>query len=284
MRKQFKDTVLDLARTDERLMLLFGDISVFLFREFQAKYPDRFYNLGICEQTLISAAAGLRSQGFIPMVHTIGAFLTERAMEQIKVDLVYNRFPACLVSCAGTFDYAWDGPSHHAWTDLAFMRLLPGTQIFQPGNKKEADFLMRRHYADDATSYFRLSDSSHAADVPIMPGKGHVVKRGAGNTTVVTAGPMLDTVLKASEGLDVNILYFHTLRPFDHDLVSQFAHTRLKVVHDSFGLFESVCEAAGRSVEKRCLPDRFCGCYGTAEDARRDLNLDAASIREFLRQ
>ena len=71
MRNQFKDTIIELAKDDSRLTLLFGDISVFLFREFQAKYPDRFYNLGICEATLVSVAAGLSSQGFIPIVHSI---------------------------------------------------------------------------------------------------------------------------------------------------------------------------------------------------------------------
>ena len=106
MRRQFKDTISDLAQSDPRVVLVFGDISVYMFRDFQAQFPDRFYNMGICEQTLVSVAAGLRSQGFIPVVHTIGSFLTERAMEQIKIDLVYNEYPACLVSCAGTIDSA----------------------------------------------------------------------------------------------------------------------------------------------------------------------------------
>ncbi|MEI6970048.1 MAG: transketolase [bacterium] len=284
MRKQFKDTFFDLAKSDPRVVMILGDISVYMFRDFQAQFPDRFYNMGICEQTLISAAAGLRSQGFIPVVHTIGAFLTERAMEQIKIDLVYNDYPACLVSCGGTVDWAWDGPSHQAWVDVSFMRNLPKTQVFQPGTKKETDFLIRRHYADPITSYFRLSDFSHPLDLKMEAFRGIVVKRGQGNTTVITAGAMLDPVLKASEGLDVTILYFHTIKPFDHELVSQFANTKLKVVHDSHGLFEAVCEVAGRSVEKLGLPDHFCGCYGTVNDARRDIGLDVGDIGEFLRK
>ena len=135
MRQQFKDTLLSLAEKDERLVLLFGDISVFLFREFEARFPKRFYNLGICEATLISMAAGLSSQGFIPVVHSIAPFVTERAMEQIKIDLSYNAFPANIVSCGATFDYAWDGATHHAWTDIAFLRLLPGTQYILASNQ-----------------------------------------------------------------------------------------------------------------------------------------------------
>jgi transketolase len=284
MRKQFNQTMLDLAATDERLLLLFGDISVFLFREFQQRYPDRFFNLGICEATLVSVAAGLSAQGFIPVVHSIAPFVTERAMEQVKDDLCYNRLPANIVSCGATFDYAWDGATHHAWMDVAFMRLLPGTEVFQPGSPQEADFLLRRHYATPLTSYFRLSDHSHGYTLPLEAGRGGAVVRNAGApVTIVTAGPILADVMKAVEHLDVNVVYLHTIKPFDHELLNACAGTELRVVHDSFGLFEAVCETAGRSVRRLGLPDRFCGTYGTIADARRDVGLDVDSIREFSR-
>lgn len=284
MRRQFKQTVLELARADERVIVVLGDISVYMFRDFQEKYPQRFYNMGICEQTLISVCSGLRFLGFLPFVHSIGPFITERAMEQIKIDCAYNKLPVNIVSCAGTFDYAWDGVTHHAWTDIEFMRLLPTTQIFQPGSKKEVDFLMRRHYADDTTNYFRLSEVCHSADFSLEPFQGIAVKDSSAPVTVVTAGPILDHVLKAAVDLPVNILYFHTLKPLDQELISRFAHTRIKVVHDSFGLFEGVCEIAGRSVEKLALPDRFCSCYGNIDDVRRNVGLSVENIREFLRK
>lgn len=274
--------MLNLAAADERLVLLFGDISVFLFREFEAKYPDRFFNLGICEATLISMAAGMSSQGFIPVVHSIAPFVTERAMEQIKIDLCYNRFPANIVSCGATFDYAWDGATHQAWADVAFMRLLPHTEVLQPGNPREADFLLRHHYDSDCTSYFRLSDHAHSLSLPLEKSRGVVVRDSGSKVTVVTAGPMLDYVMKACEDLRVNILYFHTIKPFDHELIGKYSSTELRVVHDSFGLFEAICEVAGRSVQKLALPDHFCRTYGTVHDARKDAGLDVASIREFV--
>lgn len=284
MRKQFKSTMLDLAEADERLVLLFGDISVFLFHDFQQRFPDRFYNLGICEATLVGVAAGLSAQGFIPIVHSIAPFVTERAMEQVKVDLCYNQLPAKIVSCGATFDYAWDGATHHAWMDIAFMRLLPGTEVFQPGTPREADFLLRHHYATPHTSYFRLSDQTHGHDLPLEPGRGGALVRDIGApATVVTAGPILADVMRAVGDLPVNVVYFHTIKPFDHELLGRFAHTELRVVHDSFGLFEAVCETAGRSVMRLGLPDRFCGTYGTIADARRDAGLGVEAIRAFSR-
>jgi transketolase len=284
MRRQFKDTLLSIAEQDERLVLLFGDISVFLFKEFEARFPGRFYNIGICEATLISMAAGLSSQGFIPVVHSIAPFITERAMEQIKIDLCYNAFHANIVSCGATFDYAWDGATHHAWTDMAFLRLLPGTQVFQPGCREEADYLLRTYYGSGKTSYFRLSDYGHAQKLPLQGTRGVVLRDTGSRKTVVTAGPILENVIAACQNLDANILYYHTLKPFDHELISRYAGTDIRVVHDSFGLFEAVCEVAGRSLKKLGLPDRFCQTYGTVLDARRDAGLDAGSIRAFLLQ
>jgi len=282
MRRQFKDTCLDLASRDDKIVMVFGDISVFLFRDFRTAYPNRFYNMGICEQALISTSAGLSSQGFVPFVHSIGPFITERAMEQIKLDCCYNNFPVNIVSCGGTFDYAWDGATHHAWTDLAFMRLLPGTEVFQPGNAKEVEKLMHWHYRSRKTSYFRLSDNPHTLSFDIEKEKGIIVRDVGSKVTVVTAGPILDYVMKASENLDVNILYFHTLKPFDHELLNRFSKTKIKVVHDSFGLFESVCESSGVVVEKLSLPDHFCCCYGTIHDVRKMAGLGISEIRDFL--
>ncbi|MGE3839979.1 MAG: transketolase family protein [Vicinamibacterales bacterium] len=282
MRKQFKDTMTALATEDERVVLLFGDISVYLFNDFQATFPDRFYNLGICEATLVSMAAGLRSQGLVPVVHSIAPFVTERAMEQIKVDLCYNRLPANIVSCGATFDYAWDGATHHAWMDLAFMRLLPATEVLQPGSPAEADFLIRTYYDSPNTSYFRLSDHTHGLTLPLQRGRGGAVVRDMGApVTIVTAGPILADVLGAVSDLPVNVIYFHTLKPFDDDLLHAYSHTDLRVVHDSFGLFEAVSERAAGAVRRLGLPDRFCETYGTLADARRNVGLGIDDIRAF---
>lgn len=282
MRKQFKDTMTALAAQDERVVLLFGDISVYLFSDFQAKFPDRFYNLGICEATLVSMAAGLRSQGLVPVVHSIAPFVTERAMEQIKVDLCYNRLPANIVSCGATFDYAWDGATHHAWMDLAFMRLLPGTEVCQPGSPSEAAFLLREYYDSPNTSYFRLSDHAHGVTLPLQRGRGGAVVRDAGApVTIVTAGPILADVLNAVSDLSVNVIYFHTLKPFDYELLRVYSQTDLRVVHDSFGLFEAVSEGATGAVRRLGLPDRFCETYGTLADARKNVGLGIDDIRAF---
>jgi transketolase len=279
MRKQFKETVLQLAEKDDRITLILGDVSVYLLIDFQQLYPDRFYNMGICESTLISVAAGLSSQGFVPFVHTIAPFLTERSFEQIKLDMCYNRFGGNIVSCGASFDYAWDGATHHTYTDLAILRLLPECEVLQPGSRKELDILMRSQYANGKTTYFRLSDYPHSVEVPVEFGKGVILKKCDSCLTVITAGPLLGNVLEACRELPVNLLYFHTIKPIDRELLSSFAKTRMLVIHDAFGLSEAVHEVPGLSVSYHGLPDAFCCWYGRLEDTRSNLGLDIAGIR-----
>ena len=284
MRQQFRDTIIDLAVHDDSIVLIFGDVSIYLFNEFQNQYPDRFYNMGICENTLISMSAGLSSQGFTPFVHTIAPFLTERSLEQIKLDLCYNRFPANIVACGATFDYAWDGPTHHCYTDLAILRLLPDMEVLQPGSRKELDTLLRSQYNNDASTYFRLSDHPHDIDLPVEFGKGVVIKDNDSRLTVMTAGPLLGNVYEAVNDLDVNLVYFHTIKPIDKELICKFRDTELLVIHDAFGLYEAVCEVPDIKVSVHNIGDNFYSWYGRLDQIRKGAGLDANSIREYVQK
>ena len=282
MRRQFRDTVLDLAKKDDKIILIFSDVSVYLFNEFKTRYPDRFYNVGICENTLVSLAAGLSAEGFFAFVHTIAPFITERSFEQIKLDMCLNRFGGNIVSCGASFDYAWDGASHHCYTDLAILRLLPGIEIIQPGSKKEADILIRSNYNNGKPTYFRLSDHSHNIDFPVEFGKAVVLKSKGSKITVMTAGPLLGNVIDACRDLDVNLVYFHTIKPVDKDTILRFKDTRIIVFHDAFGLYEAVCEVPGLNVKYYGLPDEFCNWYGDVNSIRKHIGLDAGSIKYTL--
>ncbi len=284
MRRQFRDTVMRLAEDDERMVLLFGDISVYLFNEFSERHPDRLLNLGICENTLISMAAGMSAASFHPVVHTIAPFVTERSYEQVKLDICYNRLGCTIVTCGGSFDYAWDGATHHCYTDLELMRMLPGMEVMQPGSKKEFDVLFSGCYNNGNPSYIRIAADEHGLDLPCDFGKGVVVQETKGaELTVATAGPILGNVVAACRDLPVNILYFHTIKPLDTPLLERFAATKIVVVHDAFGLFEAVSTAcpAGGAVYHG-LPDAFCCWYGTLDDIRRKIGLDPEGIRRKL--
>ncbi len=281
MRRQFKDTVMRLAEQDDRLLLLLGDISFFLFNDFSIRYPDRLHNVGICENTLISMAAGLSATGFYPVVHTIAPFVTERSYEQVKLDVCYNGFGCTIVTTGGSFDYAWDGATHHCYTDLELMRMLPDMEVMQPGSKKEFDILFTGCYNNGKPSYLRIAADEHGFDLPVVFGDGVIVKETPkSEVTVITAGPLLGNVVAACSDLAVNVIYFHTIKPLDRALLNRFSKTKMIVIHDAFGLFESVNSVCTAKTEYHGLPDEFCCYYGTLQDIRRKLGLDASGIRQ----
>jgi transketolase len=284
VRKQFKETIEDLSLIDPRIVLILGDVSVYLFNEFKKNYPDRFYNMGICENTLISVGAGLSSQGFFPFVHTIAPFITERSYEQIKLDMCYNGFGGNIVSCGASFDYAWDGATHHSYTDLAILRLLPEMEVLQPGSRKELNVLLRSQYNNRRTTYFRLSDHPHSIDIKVEFGKGTILQNNSSKLTVMTAGPILGNVREACSGLNVNLVYFHTIKPIDKELIENFRKTKILVVHDAFGLYEAISEVPDLCLSYHGLPDGFCSWYGTLNDIRNKIGLDMESIRQRIKE
>ncbi len=273
---------MDLSTHDEKVVMILGDVSVYLFNDFKQKYADRFYNMGICENTLISVAAGLSSQGFFPFVHTIAPFITERSYEQIKLDMCYNKFGGNIVSCGASFDYAWDGATHHCYTDLAILRMLPDIEVIQPGSRREVDILLRSQYKNGKTTYFRLSDHPHNIDTPVEFGKGVILKNSCSNITIMTAGPILGNVFEACKDMDINLVYFHTIKPIDKELISAFKNTQILVIHDAFGLYEAVCEAPGLSVSYYGMPDEFCCWYGQLDEVREKIGLDVKSIKKVI--
>ena len=284
MRKQFRDTVAELGEKDPNVVVVLGDISHYLFVPFQEKHPDRCYNMGICENALLSITAGLSSQGLYPFVHTIAPFLIERGFEQIKLDFCYNQFGGNIVTTGASFDYAWDGATHHCYTDLAILRMLPRMEVLQPGSKKELDTLIRSQYNNGNPTYFRLSDFGHSLDVPIQFGKANILKDSGAKTTVMTAGPILGNVMEACQDLPVNLVYFTTIKPIDREVIARFSNTHILVVHDAFGLTEAIHEVPDLRVTTLGVPDQFCVWYGTVHDIRKKIALDPAGIRDWVQK
>ena len=285
MRRQFRQTIMELAEYDDKIVLVFGDVSLYLFKEYREKYPNRFYNMGVCENTILSASSGLSSVDFHVFAHTIAPFLTERSYEQIKLDLCFNKFGVNIVTCGASFDYAWDGATHHCYTDLAILRLLPNMEVIQPGSKKELDVLLRSQYDNRNSTYFRLSDHPHKIEIPTVEfGKGVILKDNGSKLTVMTAGPILGNVFEACEDLDINLVYFHTIKPIDKNLISKFKDTEILVIHDAFGLHEAISEVPNILVSKIGMPDSFCSWYGTLYDIRKQIGLDVDSIRKAIQE
>jgi transketolase len=287
MRKQFVATVSQLLAEDPRLVLLLGDIGVFGFNEAARRFPDRVYNIGILEQATVSLAAGLAKTGLVPIVHTIAPFLTERCLEQIKVDFGYQALGGNFVTVGASYDYAALGCTHHCPGDVQAVTTVPGIEVIVPGTAAEFDRLFRETYDSGRPTYFRLAETEHHAATTASFGQASVVKEGTA-ATVVVIGPLLESILEAVRNLDVTVLYYHTVQPFDGSMLRRHVPAGKVLLCEPYyrgGLAAEITEALWpRPVLLRSLgvPRRFLTEYGKVEQHDEAIGLTPDAIRAEL--
>ncbi len=143
MRRKFGKIINELAKKDKKIVLLVGDIGYGIFDDFRKNHPKRFFNLGICEQSLIGTAAGMAIEGLKPWVYTITPFLIERPFEQIKLDVDQQNVNVKLV---GFSDYPTLGPSHSELNAKKMMSLFKNIRSFYPKDSKQTKkFVLDSH-------------------------------------------------------------------------------------------------------------------------------------------
>ena len=274
---------------DQRLVLLLGDIGVFGFRNAFERYSERTYNIGICEQAMTSLAAGLAMEGLIPVLHSIAPFVVERCLEQLKTDLCYQHLPANIVSVGASYDYAALGCTHHCPGDVAILRTLPGMEIVVPGTPTEFDHLFNSAYDNSHPTYFRLSEQSNQQSCDVKFGRAKVIRHGSLGTAIAV-GPALSWLLEAAQNLDVTILYYTTVAPFDADtLRGTCPSERIAIVEPFYeGTTAPDVTSAMRDRNIRLLsvgvPRQFLTNYGHATDHDSACGLTPAAIRTRLEQ
>lgn len=214
MRQRFVDVMTRALDEDPRVALVLADISVRFLGEAQRRHPHRVLNVGIREQLLVGATAGLALAGLRPVAHTYAPFLVERAFEQVKLDLGHQDLGAVLVSTGASYDEPGYGRTHQAPGDVALLDTLPGFAVHVPGHPDELEVLLRHELGQDGRSYLRTSVQQNARPQPVRP-RGFLRLQEGAAATVVAVGPVLDRVLPAVAGLDVTVLYAATVRPFD---------------------------------------------------------------------
>ncbi|MFB6817894.1 transketolase family protein [Streptomyces sp. NPDC056347] len=215
MRDRFIATTSRLLDRDPRLALVLAEISRDGFGPALQAHPERVINVGIREQLLVGAAAGMALTGMRPIVHTFASFLVERPFEQVKLDFGHQGVGGVLVSAGASYDWPAGGFTHMAPGDVALLDTLDGWTVHVPGHPDEAEELLRQAAAGDDRVYVRLSLQSNERARPVGAGAGFTTVREGAGGVVVAVGPMLDNVLAATEGLDVTVLYATTVRPFD---------------------------------------------------------------------
>jgi len=143
MRKEFGKFMCEIAELDKRVLLITGDIGYQIFDEYRKRFPERFLNIGICEQSMIGISSGMALEGLKPWVYTITPFLIERPFEQIKLDIDEQNVNVKLVGYA---DYPKQGPTHRALNEKGLMSLLKNTRSYFPESSEEARKIFYQAY------------------------------------------------------------------------------------------------------------------------------------------
>lgn len=153
MRRRFGQVISELADRDPKIIVLVGDIGYGVFNRFREKHPERFLNLGICEQSMIGVAAGMALEGLKPWVYTITPFLIERPFEQIKLDIDQQNVNVKLVGYA---DYPNLGPTHSELNGQELMRLFVNIKSYFPQDGTETEDIVRQVYKTKIPTFISL--------------------------------------------------------------------------------------------------------------------------------
>lgn len=275
---------LEAARRDPRIVSLEADLGDFFGFAFRDELPDRWFDFGIAEASMIGAAAGLALRGKVPLVNTFATFALMRAAEQVRLEICYHRANVKIFGTFAGLQSAFSGPSHHAVEDLAIARSLPEMVVLAPADPVAVYHATLAAIEHEGPVFVRLG----MGETPVVYGEGCRIEIGGANVlreggdlTLVAAG--LTTVpnaleaaeLLAADGVQARVVDLYSVKPLDRDvLVDSARRTGLVVTVEEHsvlgGLGGAVAEvlAEEQPVPMKVLgiPDVFCEDLGTYDE------------------
>lgn len=284
MRNTVIDEIEKLAADDSRIMVVTADLGYDVLEGFAERFPARFFNVGISEQLMTSAAVGMALSGNIVFTYSIGNFATLRCIEQIRNDVCYHDANVKIIAVGGGFAYGQLGMSHHMTEDIAMMRALPNMRVLVPADPEEALACVKYAVQTDGPCYIRLARRGEpvlykkASSFDIAKIQPAVTGDAA---ALLVCGPLLKNAIEAAEklkagGIFVSVYSVPCIKPIDSTMICTLAdkHPLLVTIEEhqiSGGLggtvAEIVSEIAGtRSrVYRMGLQDEYTSIVGSHE-------------------
>lgn len=200
---------------------------------FKKKYPERFVQVGVAEQNLVTVGSGLAHVGKIPFVTSFAAFSPGRNWEQIRTTICYNDRPVKICSTHSGLGVGEDGATHQMLEDLALMRALPNMIVIQPADYFEAKKAVKQVAKVNSPVYLRLNRQK-VESIPQKSfeiGKANILKEGS-DITLIAIGPMVGEALKAAQlsQKSVEVINCHTIKPLDEKTILKSIEKTGKVI------------------------------------------------------
>ncbi len=258
------------AKKDDRIVGLSADLAKYTdLHIFAQAMPDRFHQMGMAEQLLVSAAAGLAREGFMPFATTYAVFASRRAYDFIAMQVAEENLPVRIV-CALPGLTTGYGPSHQATEDLAIFRGLPNMTIIDPCCADDVEGMVAAMVAHDGPVYARLPRgrvpkvlTRHKPDYRFQLGRAQLIRDGR-DALVISTGFMTMRALDAAEalardGVDAGVLHVPTIKPLDVETIVAEARRggRLVVTAENHTVVGGLGEAVAGALLTRGVTPTF---------------------------
>lgn len=294
MRMVFADTLIELAKQDERICMITPDMGYGILDKFQQTFPDRYFNLGITEQNCMSVASGMALAGMKPYVYSIIPFVVHRCLEQIRVDVSYMNTDVKIIGVGSGFEYGSAGATHHGTEDISMIRPLPNMEVYAPADTNEMKQITELTSKTNKPTYIRIGRHNHAPMNfgTVELGKASVIEKGQ-DIALVATGNMVPVAYDFAqelkkEGKNPAVISMHTLKPIDKECILNLIDKGFKIYtfeeHTIIGgLGSAVAEViaeSGKAVEfKRIgINDEYSHVVGSAQYIREQFGLDLKGV------
>lgn len=240
-REAYGNTLKELGAKYPNLVVMDADLSGSTKTSVFAKeYPERFFNMGIAEQNMYGAAAGLALSGKIVCASTFAMFASGRAFEIIRNSIGYTHANVKVCATHAGITVGEDGASHQTFEDIALMRTIPGMTVVNPSDGASAAELLRQVIAMEGPAYVRLGraavpffyNDETAKDIRL--GKGNTLREGK-DITIIATGIMVSEAMMAAEelaveGIDARVIDMHTIKPLDEEIIIKASRETGRIV------------------------------------------------------
>ena len=233
MRAVYCETLIDLAKKDDRIMVVEADLmKASGTTGFQDIYPDRAIDVGVAEANMVGVSSGLSAAGKIPFAATFGCFAARRVYDQFFISATYAHLNVKLVGTDPGISAAFNGGTHMPFEDLGLMKLIPNLTVFEPSDPVSLESLLRQSAEHQGCTYMRLHRKEitpiYGMDETFVLGKGNVLKDGDDVTIIAIGAILVPEAIKAAEllkdkGISAAVIDMHTLKPLDEALVLKYA-------------------------------------------------------------
>ena len=263
-RAAYGEALVELAEKYPELVVFDADLAgATMTKGFAAKYPDRFFDMGIAECNMTGVAAGMAACGFKPFTNTFAIFASGRAWEQVRNSVTYPRLNVKIVGSHGGLSVGEDGATHQCIEDFALMRVIPGMKVVCPCDGHEMKLAVEALLNYDGPAYLRLGRAAVDTVTDEIPGYKFELDKGVtladgGDVTVIATGMMVQVALQAretmaKEGVSVRVIDMHTVKPLDSELVLKAAkETGCIVTSEEHSIVGGLGGAVAELVSENC--------------------------------